>query len=80
MERFCDLLVAAAEGEERVLEGAEIGEVVGLEHLALDDREVDLALVEPAGVDGGVGDGQGRPGALESGRSNACRGVQSRCR
>ena len=36
-ERFCDLLVAAAEGEERVLEGAEIGEVVGLEHLVLDD-------------------------------------------
>ncbi len=30
----------------------EVLEVIGFEHLALDDREEDLELVEPAGVDG----------------------------
>ena len=48
------------------LEGVEVGEVVGVDDLALDDGEVDLGLVEPAGVDGGVDDDQVRPGALEA--------------
>ena len=61
-----DLLVAAAEGEEVLLERVEVGEVVGGEDLALDDREVDLGLVEPAGVDRGVDEDQVRPGALEA--------------
>jgi hypothetical protein len=50
VEGFGDLVPAAFE----VVEGAgNVSEVVGvvrLEHLALDDRVVDLDLVEPAGV------------------------------
>ena len=59
-----DLFVAAAEGEEVLLEGVEVGEVVGGDDLALDDGEVDLGLVEPAGVDGGVDEDQVGPGAV----------------
>ena len=40
-----DLLVAAAEREEVLLERVEVGEVVGGDDLALDDREIDLGLV-----------------------------------
>ena len=36
--------------EETLGEGIEIGKVVGREHLALDNREVDLDLIEPTGV------------------------------
>ena len=61
-----DLLVAAAEREEVALERVEVGEVVGRENLALDDREVDLGLVEPAGVDRGVDGDQVWPAALEA--------------
>ena len=39
---------------------------LGVHDLALDDREVDLGLVEPAGVDWGVDEGQVGPGALEA--------------
>src|SRR6266568_7175809 len=46
-----DLLVVSSEAEEPLFDCGEVGEVVGLQHLALDDREVDLELVEPAGVD-----------------------------
>ena len=45
LERRCDLLVAAAEGQQLVLEHVEVGEVVGCEDLALDDGEVDLGLL-----------------------------------
>jgi hypothetical protein len=41
-----DLLVAAAERQEVLLERVEVGEVVGGDDLALDDGEVDLGLVE----------------------------------
>ena len=61
-----DLLVAAAEGEEVLLEGVEVWEVVGGDDLALDHGEVDLGLVEPAGVDRGVDDVQVWPAALEA--------------
>ena len=54
-ERLGDLLVVSSEAEEPLFDGGEVGEVVGLQHLALDDREVDLDLVEPAGVDRRVG-------------------------
>jgi hypothetical protein len=36
--------------EEALGEGIEIGKVIGREHLALDNREVDLDLIEPIGV------------------------------
>jgi len=51
LERGGDLFVAA-EREELLLECVEVGEVARGEHFALDDREVDFGLVEPAGVDG----------------------------
>ena len=44
-ERGGDLFVAAPEGQQVGLERVEVGEVVGGEGLALDDGEVDLALV-----------------------------------
>jgi hypothetical protein len=44
----------AAEGQKLLLERTEILEVVGLQDLALDDREVNLGLVEPAGVNENV--------------------------
>jgi len=45
LKRGGDLLVAAAEHEQLAFEGVEVGEVVGCEDLALDDRVVDLGLV-----------------------------------
>jgi len=45
LERRGDLFVAAAEREQLLLEGVEVGEVVGGQDLALDDGEVDLGLV-----------------------------------
>lgn len=36
-ERLGDLFVVAAERKQRLLEHAEVGEVVGLQHLALRD-------------------------------------------
>jgi hypothetical protein len=59
------------EAKEAVLELAEGDEVIGRQNLALDDREIDLDLVEPTGVDRRLdenetrpGDAQARPGAL----------------
>src|SRR5208283_5895875 len=66
LERFGDLVVAALELAERVGESGGVLEVVGVEDLALDDRVVDLDLVEPAAVDGGVDEDQVRPAALET--------------
>jgi hypothetical protein len=52
-----------------VVEGASerggVWEVVGVEQLALDDRVVDLGLVEPAGVHRGVDEHEVAPAALE---------------
>ena len=42
------------EGQQALLEFGEGGEVIGREELTLDDGEIDLNLVEPAGVDRGV--------------------------
>src|SRR5215218_587134 len=66
LERLGDLLVVAAEAEWPLLEDGEFLEVVGLQRLALHDREVDLGLVEPGGVDRGVDNDQVGPGALEA--------------
>jgi len=40
--------------EEALGESVEIGKVIGREHLALDNREVDFDLIEPTGVNGGM--------------------------
>src|SRR5712691_6348987 len=65
VERFRDLVVAALELVEGAGEGGGAVEVVGVEQLALDDRVVDLDLVEPAGVDGQVDEDEVAPAALE---------------
>ena len=54
LEGFGDLVLVALEDVEGARDLWEVGEVVGLEHLALNDREEDLDLVEPAGVHGQV--------------------------
>ena len=44
-------LIAALEGHQTAFEGSQIGKVARREELALNDGEVDLNLVEPAGMD-----------------------------
>jgi hypothetical protein len=66
LKRGGDLLVAAAEREQLLLARVEVGEVVGGQDFALDDGEVDLGLVEPAGVNRGVDKDQVLVGALEA--------------
>jgi hypothetical protein len=65
VERLRDRVVAALELVECAGEGGGVGEVVGVEQLALDDRVVDLDLVEPAGVYGQVDEDEIAPAALE---------------
>jgi hypothetical protein len=50
-ERDRGLLVAALEAKQAMLDVAKVGEVVGGQHLALADRQVDLHLVQPGGMD-----------------------------
>ena len=35
-------------------DGFQVGKVIGREHLALNDREVDLHLIQPTGMDRGM--------------------------
>ena len=51
VERPRRSVVALFETLESVLEGGQIGEIARLDHLALDDREHVLDLVQPRGVD-----------------------------
>ena len=60
------VVVAVLEGGEAVGDLVEVGEVVGGDDFALDDREDDLDLVQPGGVDGQVDEPQVGPGALEA--------------
>jgi len=58
-------LVVSLEAQEMVPEVSETAEVIGCEGLSLDDREVDLDLVEPARMLGRVDEVQIRPTSLE---------------
>ncbi len=60
-----DALVVLLEGQQSHLDLREGREVVGREHLAPHDREVDLDLVEPTGMDRAVHGHEGRIGRLE---------------
>src|SRR5262249_62003705 len=60
-ERCGDLLVALLKAQQTLLDLDERNEVVGGKDLTLDDREVDLDLVEPARVDRGVHQDDGGP-------------------
>jgi hypothetical protein len=62
----CDPFVMVLESEQLSLYLGEVGEVVGSEHLALDDVEVDLDLVEPGGMHRKVDQNQLGEGALQS--------------
>src|SRR5829696_4319514 len=67
-----DLLVMILESEQSRLDLGEVGEVVGSEHLALDDGEVDLDLVEPGGMNRQVDQnqlGEGAPQSVDGGSS-----------
>ena len=54
LEGLGDGLVVLLEAKQTVLDISERGEVVWGQRFALDDREVDLDLVEPTGVDRAV--------------------------
>ena len=75
-ERCGDALVVTLEAEEALLDVLKRGEVVGSESFALDNREVDLDLVEPTGVDRAVDGDQRGVGRLER---RALRDARSRC-
>src|SRR5574337_1849428 len=60
-----DALVVLLEAQQSHLDLREGREVVGREHLALHDREVDFDLVEPTGMDRAVYGHEGRIGRLE---------------
>jgi hypothetical protein len=61
MKRLRRLLVAPLKGEQAVLEFAQGREIVRRHDLALDDREVDLYLVQPARMHWSVYERQSRP-------------------
>ena len=61
-----DLVVAALEVVECPGELGGALKVVGVKQLALDDRVVDLDLVEPARMDGQVDEDQRGPAALQA--------------
>ena len=64
VEGSCDLVVVVFELVQGAGEDREVLEVVGREQLALDDREGDLDLVQPAGVERQVDQGEVSPAAL----------------
>ena len=55
-ERLSKSGVALTEGHDALLQFLEVGVVVRRKHLALDDRKVQLDLVQPTGMDGCVHD------------------------
>jgi hypothetical protein len=65
LERLCRVDVVVLEAKKPFADGAERSEVVRREDLALDDREIDFDLIEPAGVNGGVHEDELRPLGLE---------------
>src|SRR5215469_4047225 len=72
-----DGLIVALEAQESGFKILERGEVVGDQGFTLNDRKIDLDLVEPAGVDWGVDQhqvGKGGPQPVQAGRS-AMRGA-----
>ena len=68
LEGLGGLLVALLEAHQLVTKRGEVRKIVGREELALDNGEIDLYLVEPAGVDRGVNEDDIGPfGAQPSG-------------
>lgn len=65
-ERTGGRFVSTLKREQAGFERSQVSEIGRGQHLALDDREIDLDLVEPTGVDRGEDRDQRRPLALES--------------
>src|SRR5438552_3085665 len=65
LERLRRVDVVFLETKEPLADGAERGKVIRREDLALDDGEIDLDLIEPACVDGGVDEDELRPLGLQ---------------
>src|SRR5512132_4482569 len=65
VERRRRLLVAALEGQQASFDLVQVGEVVGRQHFALHDREVDLDLVQPRRVHRQVDQAQVPPAAFQ---------------
>jgi len=63
--RSC-LFIAGLEVEETLFQFGQRGEVVGREHLSLNDGEVDFDLVEPTGVNRGVDENSVGPSGAEA--------------
>ena len=64
--------IALLEAHELAFESGKRGEVVGIEDLALDDREIDLDLAEPAGMQRRVNENDVWPfGPQTTGRASA---------
>ena len=66
LKRLGNLLVVASEPVQPLFESLKRGEVIGCEGLALEDGEIDLDLIEPACVHGGVNGNDRRPPLLEA--------------
>jgi len=60
-------LVVLLEAQQSVLDLRDAAEVIGSEGLALNDGEVDLDLIEPAGVNRSVDEYQVRPTGAQKG-------------
>jgi hypothetical protein len=66
LERLGGAFVVSLEAEEAVADLIERGEIVWGKDLSLDDREVDLDLVEPARVNGSMDQDKVRPGGAKA--------------
>src|SRR5436190_14027253 len=64
-ERLRRVDVVFLEAKKPLTDRTERTEVIRREDLALDDGEIDLNLIEPAGVDGGVDEHELRPPGLQ---------------
>ena len=82
LERLGGPLIAALECDQAAFEGGEVVEVARREELALNDGEVDLDLVEPAGMNWCVNQNDIWPRGSQSGSRPlpAARDGTSRCR
>lgn len=70
LERLGDGFVMTLKGQQAFLHSGQRRKIVWRECLALDNREVDLDLIEPTGVDGAVAEHQIRVAALQAGHAS----------
>lgn len=66
LEGLCHAIVVLLESEETISQLIERSEIIRRQYLALQNREVDLHLIKPACVDGGMDGNDGWPSAAET--------------